>query len=127
MSDGVDSSIPDAVRRAALRRALARRCGEAAQSAFSRHKDAQCFRVEQGRARQLGQLYDAPSERFGSFLAGWLARHERRVRPSTFEREAQSLRRFGILSRHYVEEITAARVEKIVMTGGTARGRLCCA
>jgi integrase len=46
------------------------------------------------------------------------------VRPSTFEREAQSLRRFGILSRHYVEEITAARVEETVMTGGTRQGQI---
>ena len=35
---------------------------------FSRRKDAERFRVEQDRARQLGQLYDAPAERFGDFL-----------------------------------------------------------
>ena len=91
---------------------------------FSRHKDAKRFRVEQDRARQLGQLYDAPSERFGDFLVGWLGRHERRVRPSTFAREAQSLRRFDVLSRYYVEEITAARVEEIVMMGGTRQGQI---
>ena len=67
--------------------------------AFSRRKDAERFRVEQDRARQLGQLYDAPPIRFGDFLAGWLVRHERRVRPSTFERESQSLRRFHVLFR----------------------------
>ena len=89
--------------------------------AFSRRKDAERFRIEQDRARQLGQLYDAPSVRFGDFLAGWLGRHERRVRPSTFER-AQSLRRFHVLSRYYVEEVTAARVEEIVMAGGTRQG-----
>ena len=82
---------------------------------------AERFRIEQDRARQLGQLYDAPSVRFGDFLAGWLGRHERRVRPSTFER-AQSLRRFHVLSRYYVEEVTAARVEEIVMAGGTRQG-----
>ena len=98
--------------------------GKQRSRAFSRHKDAERFRVEQDRARQLGQLYDAPSERFGDFLAGWLARHERRVRPSTFEREAQSLRRFDVLSRYYVEEITAARVEEIVMAGGTRQGQI---
>jgi len=91
---------------------------------FSRSKDADRFRVEQDRARQLGQLYEAPRERLGDFLAGWLARHERRVRPSTFEREAQSLGRFRVLSRLYVEEITAARVEEIVMTGGTRQGQI---
>ena len=91
---------------------------------FSRHKDAKRFRVEQDRARQLGQLYDAPPERFGDFLVGWLGRHERRVRPSTFAREAQSLRRFDVLSRYYVEEITAARVEEIVMMGGTRQGQI---
>jgi integrase len=91
---------------------------------FSRSKDADRFKVEQDRARQLGHLYEAPRERFGDFLAGWLTRHERRVRPSTFEREAQSLRRFHVLSRFYVEEITAARVEEIVMTGGTRQGQI---
>ncbi len=91
---------------------------------FVRSKDAERFRVERDRARQLGQLYEAPRERFGDFVAGWLARHERRVRPSTFEREAQSLRRFGVLSRLYVEEITAARVEEIVMMGGTRQGQI---
>jgi integrase len=80
--------------------------------------------VEQDRARQLGHLYDAPAERFGEFLAPWLGRHERRVRPSTFEREAQSLRRFSVLSRHFVEDITAARVEEIVMAGGTRQGQI---
>jgi integrase len=91
---------------------------------FSRRKDAERFRVEQDRARQLGQLYDAPPVRFGEFLAGWLARHERRVRPSMFEREAQSLRRFDVLSRYHVEEVTASRVEEIVMAGGTRQGQI---
>ena len=57
-------------------------------------------------------------------MAGWLARHERRVRPSTFEREAQSLRRFEVLSRFYVEEVTAARVEEIVMAGGSRQAQI---
>ena len=92
--------------------------------AFSRRKDAERFRVEQDRARQLGQLYDAPPVRFGDFLAGWLVRHERRVRPSTFAREAQALRRFHVLSRYYVEEITASRVEEIVMAGGSRQGQI---
>jgi integrase len=98
--------------------------GKQRSRAFSRRKDAERFRVEQDRARQLGQLYDAPPARFGDFLAGWLVRHERRVRPSTFEREAQSLRRFHGLSRHYLEEITASRVEEIVMGGGTRQGQI---
>ncbi len=98
--------------------------GKQRSRAFSRSKDAERFRVEQDRARQLGQLYEAPRERFGDFLAGWLVRHERRVRASTFERESQSLRRFGVLSRHFVEEITAVRVEEIVMTGGTRQGQI---
>jgi integrase len=80
--------------------------------------------VEQDRARQLGRLYVAPRERFGDFLAGWLVRYERRVRPSTFERESQSLRRFKVFSRLYVEEMTAARVEEVVMTGGTRQGQI---
>src|SRR6187551_1952273 len=92
--------------------------------AFSRRKDAERFRVEQDRARQLGRLYEAPRERFGDFLAGWLVRYERRVRPSTFERESQSLRRFKVFSRLYVEEMTAARVEEVVMTGGTRQGQI---
>jgi integrase len=91
---------------------------------FSRRKDAERFRVEQDRARQLGQLYDAPAERFGDFLAAWLSRHERRVRPSTFERDAQALRRFRVLARHSVEEVTAARVEEIVMAGGSRQGQI---
>ena len=98
--------------------------GKQRSKAFSRRKDAERFRVEQDRARQLGRLYDAPRERFGDFLVGWLARHERRVRPSTFERESQSLRRFRVLSRYYVEEVTAARVEEIVMAGGTRQGQI---
>ncbi len=98
--------------------------GKQRSRAFSRRKDAERFRVEQDRARQLGQLYDAPPERFGDFLAGWLDRHERRVRPSTFEREAQSLRRFHRLARYYVEEIAASRVEEIVMAGGTRQGQI---
>ena len=98
--------------------------GKQRSRAFSRSKDAERFRVEQDRARQLGQLYEAPRERLGDFLAGWLARHERRVRPSTFEREAQSLGRFGVLSRLYIEEVTAARVEEIVMAGGTRQGQI---
>ena len=124
VGNGIDPSVPDAERRAALRRSLARRRGQAASRAFTRLRDAKRFRLEQERARQLGQLYDAPPERFGDFLAGWLARHERRVRPSTFEREAQSLRRFHGLSRYYVEEITAARVEEIVMAGGSRQGQI---
>lgn len=98
--------------------------GKQRSRAFSRRKDAERFRVEQDRARQLGQLYDAPPVRFGDFLAWWLGRHERRVRPSTFERKAQSLRRFHVLSRYYVEEITAARVEEIFMAGGTRQGQI---
>ena len=98
--------------------------GKQRSRAFSRRKDAERFRVEQDRARQLGQLYDAPPVRFGDFLAGWLMRHERRVRPSTFEREAQWLRRFRVLSRHYVEEVTASRVEEIVMVRGTRQGQI---
>jgi len=46
------------------------------------------------------------------------------VRPSTFEREAQSLRRFDVLARFYVEEVTAGRVEEIVMAGGTRQGQI---
>src|SRR6188472_1610241 len=53
--------------------------GKQRSKAFSRRKDAERFRVEQDRARQLGRLYEAPRERFGDFLVGWLARHERRV------------------------------------------------
>jgi integrase len=98
--------------------------GKQRSRAFSRRKDAERFRVEQDRARQLGQLYDAPSVRFGDFLAGWLVRHERRVRPSTYEREAQALRRFQVLSRYYIEEITASRVEEIVMAGGSRQGQI---
>jgi integrase len=92
--------------------------------AFLRRRDAERFRVEQDRARQLGQLYDAPAERFGDFVSAWLTRHERRVRPSTYEREAQSLRRFDVLARFYVEEVTAGRVEEIVMAGGTRQGQI---
>ena len=44
--------------------------------------------------------------------------------PSTYEREEQSLRRFRAFSHHYVEEITPARVEEIVMTGGTRQGQI---
>jgi hypothetical protein len=98
--------------------------GKQRSKAFFRRKDAERLRVEQDRARQLGQLYDAPPVRCGDFLAGWLGRHERRVRPSTFEREAQSLRRFNPLSRYYVEEITATRVEEIVMAGCTRQGQI---
>lgn len=104
--------------RASLRRSLARRRCKQRGRAFSRRKDAERLRVEQGCARQLGQLYDAPPGRFGEYLAAWLGRHARRVRPSTHEREAQSLRRFHVLSRYYVEEIPADRVEEIVMAGG---------
>lgn len=50
--------------------------------------------------------------------------HERRVRPSTFERESQSLRRFEPLRRYYVDEVTAERVEQLVMVGGSRQGQI---
>lgn len=77
--------------------------GKQRSRAFSLKKDAERFRVEQDRQRQMGQLYVAPRQRFGEFLSGWLRLYQGRVRPSTFERESQSLRRFEALERYHVD------------------------
>jgi integrase len=83
--------------------------------AFLLRKDAERFRTEVERERQLRGLYVAAPERFGSFLDEWLARHRQRVRPSTFERDAQALRRAEPLSRLLIEEVTAAKIEDLVV------------
>jgi hypothetical protein len=44
--------------------------GKQHSKAFRLRKDAERFRVECDRERQLGRLYVAPRVRFGDFLAG---------------------------------------------------------
>jgi integrase len=77
-------------------------------------RDAERFKTEVERERQLRGLYVAAPERFGPFLADWLSRHGQRVRASTLERDAQALRRAEPLSRLLVEEVSAAKVEDLV-------------
>lgn len=87
--------------------------------AFVLRRDAERFKTEIERERQLRGLYIAAPERFGAFLEKWLARHQQRVRPTTHERDAQALRRAEPLSPLLVEEVTTARVEDLV--AGVAR------
>jgi integrase len=78
---------------------------------FKLKGDALRFKVEVERRQQLGPLYDAPPQRFGTFLDDWLGRYEQAVRPSTYERAVQALRHVRDFAPLYVEQLTAADVE----------------
>jgi len=82
--------------------------------AFLLRRDAERFSTEIERERQLRGLYLASPERFGEFLQAWLVRHRQRVRPSTYRRDAEALRRAEPLAPLLVEEVNAARVEDLV-------------
>lgn len=82
--------------------------------AFLLRRDAERFKTEIEREHQLRGLYVASPERFGEFLQAWLVRHQQRVRPSTYRRDAEALRRAEPLAPFLVEEVNVARVEDLV-------------
>ena len=82
---------------------------------FSQLRDAQRFKVEAERRRQLGGLYDAEPEGFGEFLGRWLGWYEHQVRPSTYERSRQALRQVVSLAAFRLDELRAAEVEAEVL------------
>lgn len=76
----------------------------------------------------LGPLYDEPPELLGDFLAGWLHRYGRRVRPSTLKRRREALRAlvalgeeqsdpFGLAAMR-LDRITTAAVEDAISVVG---------
>jgi integrase len=88
---------------------------------FTRHGDAERFKVEVERKAQLGGLFEAEPIFFSDFLDGWLGRFEQQVRPSTYERGLQALRSVQELGRWRVHELRAADVEdRIVLVGRRA-------
>ncbi len=90
--------------------------GRAHSRSFALKKDADRFVLEQQRRASLGALYQAPSETFGDFVAGWLDRYAMRVRPSTLVRVREVLPHLGIFRSVALDEIRPAAVEDHVAT-----------
>ena len=85
--------------------------GRAHSRSFVLKKDADRFVLEQQRRASLGALYQAPSETFGDFVAGWLDRYAMRVRPSTLARVREVLPHLGVFRSVALDEIRPAAVE----------------
>jgi integrase len=78
---------------------------------FKLKADALRFKVEVERRQQLGELYEAPPETFGTFVEGWLARYERLVRPGTYQRAVEALRHFRDFAPRRLDDMRAADLE----------------
>ncbi len=78
---------------------------------FALLRDAKRYKVEIERRRQLGDLYEATPETFGSFVQGWLARYEAAVRPGTYARSVEALGTFEMFAALRLDEVRAAEVE----------------
>ncbi len=74
-------------------------------------RDADRFVLELHRQAALGGLYQAPTEPLGAYLDGWLARYERRVRPSSADRVRDVLPHLGAFRHTALDALRPAEVE----------------
>jgi integrase len=88
--------------------------------AFSRHRDAQAFKIEVERRAQSGGFYVAPSARFDDVAREWLSRYENgaagdvRPRPNTLTAVCESLARLEPVAALPVERIRRPIVEDMI-------------
>jgi integrase len=87
---------------------------------FLRKRDADAFRADTIRRRQLGELYEDDGGTLGEFVDGWLDRYALRVRPSSYRRRRDALRVLDSLRGRPLARLTPADVEDAV-TGVAAR------
>jgi integrase len=81
------------------------------QTVGPKKRDAEILRDEFNRRVSLGALYPSTPQTFAEFVAGWLERYARRVRPATLSSCRESLRRLAVFEGWQLETIRAADVE----------------
>jgi len=93
---------------------------------FVLRKDAGRFRLEMERRRQLGALFETPTEAFGTFADAWLDRWEvaKRPAPSTLEGVKRNVRlHLAVLRSLPIERISAAVFEDAIVAIARTRPR----
>lgn len=89
--------------------------GEGRSRTFTLREDARRYALELDRRSQLGGLYEAPAESFGSFLDGFIERKRQSgARPRTVEANEEQARYLEPLRNLNVSSVKAAEVEDLV-------------
>jgi integrase len=82
---------------------------------FNRKRDAENFRADIIRRKQLGPLYEAEVETLGAFIEGWQERYAQRVRKSSLARRVAALQSLpDSLRARPLVALSAAEVEDAV-------------